>query len=100
MVISPQLVSITAVYCCAGSMVRAGAAASVVVVGLGGVLVEQVTADADFLSLLSSLFVSWRMTKTIARGISRRTRLRMVRLRLWRFSASCMAARRASLFWR
>src|SRR3954454_16143274 len=101
MVMSPQLVFITAVYCLPVSIVIGGAAASVVDVGLpDGAFAPQATFDADFVSLLSSLFVSWRITKTTTNGMRRSTRLRIVRLRLRRFSASCMAARRASLFWR
>src|SRR3954447_20093942 len=102
MVTSPQLVFMTAVYCLAGSIVIGGAAASVVVVGLPvGALAPQATFDADddFLSL-SSLLVSCRITKMMTSGMRSRTRLRIVRLRFLRFSASSIAARRASRFWR
>src|SRR5262245_54994313 len=102
MVTSPQLVSMTAVYCFDVSIVIAGAADKVVVVGLPlGAAPPQAMFDADFeLLSLSSLWVSWRMTKMITRGMRSSTTLRIVRLRFLRFSASCMAARRASLFWR
>jgi len=73
-------------------------------VAVGSIVIfgaESLLDDLSFFVLvLSSLLVSCSTTKTIASGIRSSTRLRMVRLRLWRFSASCMAARRASLFWR
>ena len=69
--------------------------------GFGGTLVEQpfFVVPAELL-LLSSLFVTWRMTKMMTRGMRSSVMLRIVRLRFLRFSASCIASRRASRFWR
>src|SRR6266496_6020979 len=96
----PQLVFMTAVYVFARSIDIAGAAARVVVVGFGGAFDVQVMADADDLLLLSSLFVNCRTTNRITSGIRRSPMLRAVRIRRLRFSASSMASRRASRFWR
>src|SRR4051812_35541983 len=48
------------------------------------------------LLLLSSLFVIWRITNRITSGMSKSPRLRKVRIRFLRFSASSIASRRAS----
>src|SRR5262245_42303326 len=101
---SPQLVCSTAAYCAFGSMVSGGGLSNVAVFGgCDGFRSTHLTAelDDDAFDWSSSLFevteMITRITATMTRGIAR---LRAVRHRLRRFSASIIAWRRMSRFWR
>src|SRR5262245_2992635 len=97
---SPQLVCSTDAYCALTSIVSGGASVNVCCFGsLVGLRSTHFTVDAlDDES--SPLFVSWitpKITATMTSGIAR---LRAVRSRLRRFSASSIAWRRISRFCR